>query len=183
MSTCQWLQIRCTFSCANIIREVTSGLRSERSRIIDGHMHHRHFFALLHALPCAFFSLHYFTTMNALSCAIFSLHNFFLARKWLDPKRYWFQARVSVPGPGSVPRSKGTDPSYPRQIQPQEISDYQVVSLKKFILFFAINTCRCLALHFWESSRDKKATHFDTYVGFSRLSGGEKAIFLASVYS
>jgi|688.fasta_scaffold75915_1 hypothetical protein len=30
MSACQWSWIRCTFSCANIIREVTSGLRRAR---------------------------------------------------------------------------------------------------------------------------------------------------------
>ncbi len=59
----------------------------------------------------------------------------FLVGKWPDPKRYWFQARVSVPGPGSNPRSEGTDPSDLRRIQPQEFSDYQVVSLKKIVPF------------------------------------------------
>jgi hypothetical protein len=65
----------------------------------------------------------------------------------------------------------------------REFRDYQVVSLKKLHLFCDVHTHRCLALRFWESSRNEKAFHVDTYVGFLQLSGGKKAIFLASMYS
>jgi hypothetical protein len=65
----------------------------------------------------------------------------------------------------------------------REFSNYQVVSLKNLYLFYNLHTRRCLALYFWELSRNKKAFHVNTYVGFLQLSGGKKAIFLASLYS
>jgi hypothetical protein len=123
--------------------------------------------------------------------ALFYYHERTVMRHFFTALFFWqesgrtrkgFGSRVLVPGPGSNPRSKGTNPLDTRRIQPQEFSNYQVVSLKKLYLFCNVHTRRCLTLHFWESSRDKKAIHFDTYVGFLRLSGGEKAIFLASVY-
>jgi hypothetical protein len=62
-------------------------------------------------------------------------------------------SRVSVPGPGSGPRSKGTDPSDPRRIWPQEFSNYQVVSLKKTFKFFAMYILVDASLYIFGSRR------------------------------
>jgi hypothetical protein len=40
----------------------------------------------------------------------------------------------------------------------REFSNYQVVSLKKLYLFCNVHTRRRLALHFWESSCNKKGS-------------------------
>ena len=117
MSACQWLQIRCTFSCANIIQKVTSGLRSEQSRVVDGHVHHCHFFALLHALSRAIFLLHYFlfyhyerTVTHHFFIALFYYYVFFFWRQ-CGRTRKGIGSRVLVPGPVLDPTQDPKEPT------------------------------------------------------------------------
>ena len=181
MSACQWLQIRCTFSCAKIIREVTSGLRSEWSRVVDGHVHHRHFFALLHALSCAFFSLHYFTTMNALSRAIFSLHQFFLAGKWPDPKRYRFQGLGS--GSQIRPEIRRNRPIGPERDPTPRIQRLPSCQLKKNCTFFAMYILVDALLYVFGSCPviKKRSTLTPTW-DFSNYLAGKKQIFQRQIH-
>ncbi len=57
----------------------------------------------------------------------------------------------------------------------------RLLAKNELYLICNVHTPRCLALHFWELLRNKKMIHVDTYMGFLQLSGGKKAIFLASI--